>query len=319
MSYKNKESEGFTLIETAIVIMILSLIIVPLFKFMAQERERYGLVKEEEKLERITSALAIYVKANDRFPCPARLDLPVGNAAFGEEEGDGTGCNNAGGITLNSGVREGALPVQTLNLPYYMGYNQYGWKYSYAVTDAVTANNSAELSGVINVLEEDEATAVLGRPYRFVIIDHGKDGKGARSKTGAAGPVCNNSPLDEHNCDDDDEFVDADRRYLTNMYANDYYDDRLIYTFAREESTLWQVADSADPDAAMDIIPRMDTVIGVGTTAPTTNLEVSGGDLSIKDGALETTVDIDADGDISAGQASAGGKAISPVFYYGAP
>ncbi len=331
---KKENTKGFTLIETAIVITILSLVIVPLFKFISQERNKHTQIEEENKLERITSAIASYVKQNDGYPCPAIPTIAVGNSNFGAEK---TPCTAGSNVTLNAGVIKGSLPSGALRLPYHLTVNRYGWKYMYAVTLArVGAGNAAGI-GAIQINDGGGTPVIATKTFKFVVIDPGRDGKGSYSASGGSNgfQLFNFTALDADNCDNDAVFTDTGLQKQNDLNDVNYYDDRIAYTFAREESTMWQITDSVnwvdrngnavqDPgeetNSTMDIIPRMDAAIGVGTNVPDKKLQVgdnfSSGDMNIRSGNLMADDSVYSTSDVTATDVTATGQAISPVFYY---
>ena len=322
---KGNDDCGFTLIETALMVLILSLIVVPLFRFVSAERARYDNIDETARLERIATALSTYVRQNNRYPCPAEPARSQLHANYGLEL-----CTTAGGNVLSSNVRKGMLPVVDLKLPSYMAVNQHGWRYMYAVTNATTAVNGASVVGNIVVRDSGGVPIVqdsLGvtKFSKFVIIDPGMDGKGSYNSSGTAntfncsaadpGPDAD----DVDNCDEDNLFTDKAQQRQADPTNTNYFDDLLVYTFANEESTTWQVTTSDNSTGSIDIIPRVNAPIGVGTDDPQELLQVgdatSNADVMIRSGNLEVEDDVVADDSVEASNVNAT-NAISPVFYY---
>ena len=321
-----QSESGFTLIETALMVLILSLIVVPLFRFVSAERARYENIDDTARLERITSALSTYVRQNGEYPCPAQPARSQAHANYGDAI-----CNTAGGNVLNAGVRKGMLPVVDLKLPAYMATNKYGWRYMYAVTAAVTPNDAASVAGNISVRDKDGNPIVqdsngVAKFSKFVIIDPGSDGKGSYNSSGTANafncPGADPGPDadDVDNCDGDNLFTDKSIQLQTDPANTNYFDDTIVYTFANEESTMWQVTVSDNTDEAIDVIPRVNAPSGVGTDDPQELFEVGSGaanaDIRIRSGNLEVEKDVMADDMVEAGVVDADNAVISPVFYY---
>lgn len=321
-----ESEQGFTLIETALMVLILSLIVVPLFRFVSAERSRYENIDDTARLERITSALSTYVRQNGEYPCPAEPARSRLHANYGKEL-----CTTVGGNVLNAGVRKGMLPVVDLKLPAYMALNKHGWRYMYAVTDAVTPDDTASVVGNISVRDKDGIPIVqdssgVAKFSKFVIIDPGADGKGSYNSSGTANtfncPAADPGPDadDVDNCDEDELFTDKAIQMQADPTNTNYFDDTLVYTFANEESTMWQVTVSDNTDEAIDVIPRVNAPIGVGTDDPQELFEVGSGssnaDIRIRSGNLEVEKDVMADDIVEAGTVDADNAVISPVFYY---
>ena len=83
---------------------------------------------------------------------------------------------------------------------------------------------------------------------------------------------------------------------------------------------MWQVTVSDNTDEAIDVIPRVNAPIGVGTDDPQELFEVGSGaanaDIRIRSGNLEVEKDVMADDMVEAGVVDADNAVISPVFYY---
>ena len=68
---KNKTSSGFTLIEVAIVLVIIGLLIGSLIVPLGSQRQTLHIKQARQELKMIEEAIIGYVIANDRLPCPA--------------------------------------------------------------------------------------------------------------------------------------------------------------------------------------------------------------------------------------------------------
>ena len=62
-----KNNSGFTLIETSILIIMISLILVPLFGYMTQIRLQEKAIAEEAEMDTILAAIAKFLKENNSF------------------------------------------------------------------------------------------------------------------------------------------------------------------------------------------------------------------------------------------------------------
>lgn len=278
---KNTNSQkGFTLIETSIVILLLSLLLVPLFNFMAQQQREKTQIEEETINERVLAGLAIYLKNNGRYPCPADPTLTFGDADFAREDCD---LFPAPADTVMSGD----LPTYTLGLPFRLMMNKSGWKYTYNVIRRETeaANYTGSGSGVITI--QDRGGIDINDQASFVIVNHGKDGKGAYNINGDQSIPCGTAPKDSENCDGDVTFADMMSSPMPNTNNANHYDDLLFYDLAREESTFWMVR--KNDNGGMDITNRNTGNIGINTQGDTLDekLEVRDGNIKIGNGDLK--------------------------------
>ena len=313
-----KNNSGFTLIETSILIIMISLILVPLFGYMTQIRLQEKAIAEEAEMDTILAAIAKFLKENNRYPCPASLNAAKGTAAYGNES-----CG-IGGPGISS---RGGLPTQQLGLSQDYVTNNYDWKYIYAVQadQAVTGTyDSTERDLVINFEGGGSTTSA------FVVINPGADGKGSRNANGSAGPACGGSAAkDAENCDNDITSFDGFNSKLNNINDADYFDDTVSYAVAREESTHWKTRDSTSGNLDISIRKPGGVSIGIdGTTGapadPGANkLLVKGGNIRINrensnGGSLmvDNTIDSEDNVQSSEGNMDVDVEVRSPIYYY---
>ena len=327
--YSYKQT-GFTLIESAIVIMILSFILIPLFHFMNEQEIQKKEYQSERKKERIVSAINQFFKVNKRYPCPVVLASAsnVNNVNFGEE------AANCPADAV--GVTSGGLPVKSLELPWEYASNNYGWYYSYTVTADLASNPDSSGVIIINDGVNNFATNV-----HYVVVDPGKDGKGTRNiQGGAISPIACTGTADSVNCTSPrNEFRESPQADNVSPTASEYYDDTLMYSLASENNALWIVKQSGSTDGKLDIINRNDGMVGLGfsdalgnidAVKPTEKLHVkgskTGGELSAK---INGTIKVDqnvkadrnviADTNVTASGSALEGKVEATSFCYGGP
>lgn len=343
----NTNQRGFTLVEVALIITILGLIIAPFFNFLSQRYLKKELVKSEEKTERITSAISAFLIENGRYPCPARPNDSPEDTTFGRE--------NCSGATGN--IYYGALPTQDLRLPTEDAVNLHGWKYLYAVNQSLTSAATfllAPTSGGITVnidsngdgtidssdtrdLDGDGSADIFqaSSNLHFVVIDPGKDGKGSASLNGSNNYItsgffnCTGSARDVDNCNKDGDFVQMERNTLNSNTSSSYYDDTVIFTLARKESTFWKIDKANTSAAEANITMRAGGSLGVGITDSRTaeaKLHVRGGNLKaingrrsatdVKPGHLITSGNVDVDRNLDAQNANTAYVGAQNGYYY---
>jgi len=101
-SAANYNQLGFSLVEMAIVLVILGFVIAALLLPLQAQRDQNFRVQTENTLAVAQKALLGYAQAKGRLPCPA----PVGSASGLEDPLGGTACT----------VKAGYLPATTLGL-----------------------------------------------------------------------------------------------------------------------------------------------------------------------------------------------------------
>ncbi len=101
MLFTRARQNGFTLIEIAIVLLIVTILLgytVALFP-RQQELKQYRDV--DRKMDEVIAAIIGFAQINGRLPCPA-----IPNSAGNEDGGGVADCNNFGGF----------VPVNTLGI-----------------------------------------------------------------------------------------------------------------------------------------------------------------------------------------------------------
>lgn len=313
---KNRD-KGFTLIESAIVIMVLSFVLIPLFQFMTEQEEQKQRYQSDRKNERIVAAINEYYKVNREYPCPANLATPITNANFGQATACGAGTVSSGG-----------LPVYDLGLPWEYAVNRYGWKYTYHVTRAMT--DGPRDTGIIRI---DDGNSVFAQNIHFIVVDPGKDGKGSRTINGVVSPVVCNTAKDSENCAGAaDLFTEAEISDNENVLDPEYYDDKLLYSLGSPNDSLWLVKNTGSMDNNdLDIINRNDGRIGIGfadtegfisASRPEQKLHVKGGRGGAIGAMINGGVNVDdwirANNNIRAGNnVVIGNDTVAPSFCYG--
>ena len=289
MNMTQKKIAGFTLIELAIVLIIFGFIFAPLIAIIVQiDLDRKGRANLQTN-DRAVAAINYFLKQNGRYPCPADPTLPPGNANFGAE--------NCAGAIATSNIYIGALPVRALGLPFHTAVNKDHWKHIYAVTQALTVGANFNGQGAITVQYDTNAGAVASNIH-FLIVNPGKDGKGAFTLDGIAGPACGTA-LDSENCDDTDAlFRDlALNTDMENITDANFYDDSLAYNHVSEKSDFWVVQQGNA--GRVEIINRTQGNIGIGVANPDQKLDVNGGNVLVQSGNVEIQAGLTVGQDLS--------------------
>jgi len=155
MKRASRRPTGFTLIELAMVLFIVSLLIGGLLMPLAAQNEIRGRQETQTALSNIREALIGFALVNGRLPCPAVAGIPTGTTVSGLEAGreatSPLGTNGpcacatsaTSGIAGNAGAGAvacddttpggvtGVLPWATLGVP---ESDAWGNRYTYRVT-----------------------------------------------------------------------------------------------------------------------------------------------------------------------------------------
>jgi prepilin-type N-terminal cleavage/methylation domain-containing protein len=211
---------GFTLVEMAIVLLIVALLLGGMLVPLSAQMEQRNISETRKTLDEIQQALIGFAVINGRLPCPADGTTPTGgtNAALvpaGQEY-----KNPTVGSPYTCANLVGVLTWATL------GVNEtdaWGRRYTYQVkanwsdsTDGTGAGGCEVTPGVsfqlwssanLNILATVGGTGLTSNLVPAVIVSHGKNGYGAYTPNG--GPRLGASPdADEaDNSDGDVSFV----------------------------------------------------------------------------------------------------------------
>ena len=130
---------GFTLVEIAIVVIIMGALFVFLMPLSSCILENQKREITRQKLKNIESAMANYVAINKRLPCPADGTIAPGNANAGVE-----GARTGGDCTNNQ--ISGVVPWVTLGLT--QADIQDGWYHliTYRAAFSLTRDNVLDMS-----------------------------------------------------------------------------------------------------------------------------------------------------------------------------
>jgi len=196
MNRSASHNSGFSLIEMAVVLLIVGLLIGGAVGSLGalQQRQRYS--GTEAQLEEIRDALIAFAVVNRRLPCPADPTLADTVAGAGlERVPTAAGCT--GGIV-------GAVPWATLGLSQVDGW---GRRFTYRVSAGFARQAPAfTLAATGDATVRNAGAVVLATNLPAVVVSHGANARGSRGPGGtasAAGP----DAREIENSDGDAEFV----------------------------------------------------------------------------------------------------------------
>ncbi len=227
-------SRGFTLVEMAMVLMIIGLLLGGLVPTISSQMEQQQTRETRKQLDEIQQALVGYAIINGRLPCPANPTIATGQSTAGAEAVTGTACS-----TVANNAAVGVLPWATL------GVNEtdaWGNRFTYRVTaifaDEVSTDTfggscpsgtTATLSsfalcssGNLDVQSSASGGTSIAINVPAVVISHGKNGGGAYTQQGTQ--VTNSSDADEQENSDGS----ADNNYVSHTPTPNF-DDLVIW------------------------------------------------------------------------------------------
>lgn len=188
---------GFTLVEMAIVLVIVGLLLGGLLMPLSAQVEQQRISETQKMLEEIKEALIGFAIANGRLPCPAPAATATGAALAGLEPNPiAGGCANVAGV----------LPWATLGVS---ETDAWGNRYTYRVTREFTRTVPQTTFASCAALPPSNPTlaafalcsrgdmtllstgggSTLSNTIPVVIISHGKSGNGAYNTQGTQLPL----------------------------------------------------------------------------------------------------------------------------------
>lgn len=211
--------DGFTLIEISIALIFFGLLVGAAVTGLKAVEGAERTQVTNERLSNIQDAISIYIQRNGFAPCVAGRTHAVNTAEYGREQlnagvRDCTVAPNPAGAPevaefyrvdqFGTNVQIGAVPARSLNLPDDHMYDGWGNQFTYAVTESMTIDPAGYQAndGVIPVQNSDATTPVLATDEgMYVVVSHGRDGRGAFARNGAQFQPCNAATRDGDNCD----------------------------------------------------------------------------------------------------------------------
>lgn len=194
---------GFSLIELSVVLTIVAVVLAAGIDIIAGGKVE-KIESTKDRIEVIKGALTNYRnRNNNKMPCPAPIEAPVGDSRFGNALSElqckltavGTGTFR----DLTSGIRIGAVPVNTLGLANKYAFDSWGNRITYVVSeDAVDGTDT--ITGSIPITDQNDT--VIASPI-FLVMSHGADGLGAYNYNGVVANPCDNlaaTRIDAANC-----------------------------------------------------------------------------------------------------------------------
>jgi prepilin-type N-terminal cleavage/methylation domain-containing protein len=236
---KPASQNGFTLIEMAIVLMIVALLLGGMLVPLSAQMDQRNISDTQKSLSEIKEALIGYALANGRLPCPAVPTTPTGQTV------SGVGAGTA--VPLSSNVcpiLTGVVPWATLGVT---ETDAWGDRFTYRVTSDYSDSISSATytsgcvspapspaptqasfalcsAGNLNVRSAapPAANTIIAGSVPAVIISHGKNRAGAYTPQGTQVAVGSNA----------DEVENSDGTLDTNYVGhtlNSTFDDLVVW------------------------------------------------------------------------------------------
>ncbi len=270
-----KSEGGFSLLELAVVMIIIGVLTVPIlqgYKIYQEEKKKGDTLGAQLD---VSTAASNYWGVQKHYPCPSDRSIPFGEAGHGVSNcalvmalGPNSCSPNDGVCKAVQGGLEvfiGGVPYSTMGIPYYETLDGWGRGLTYAVTGALAdpAIPFDANDGAIQITNENGLLS--DTLYHGVLVSHGPNGAGSFNMNGIQQP-CVMTYAEAENCDNDGLFMNA----LISLGENNNYFDDLVNFSGWTQSAIWEYTTEEDVKSANT------GNVGVGTTTPTAKLDVAG-------------------------------------------
>ncbi|MEQ1789410.1 MAG: prepilin-type N-terminal cleavage/methylation domain-containing protein [Rickettsiales bacterium] len=254
---KNYRKSAFTLLELAVVLIIVALIAGIGLSSSKDAIDSANQVATQNRLDTIEKALFTFWQKNGRLPCPADATLATSNASYGVE-GSCASANFTSATNLYKAA-EGAVPIVTLGLPKDFIYDGWKRKIAYAVKPEYAAayareripvkSSSCVADTAIRIKDAGGSDRSISAMY--ALISYGKNGHGGYPIAGSTRYNAGSTNADElincHcnasgvNTTYDGNYVQRNQNLNSGTAAN-YFDDIVRYKERWQMSTPEDIA-----------------------------------------------------------------------------
>lgn len=240
---RGHSSRGFTLVDTAILVLVSSLILGLLLDMLKVKVQQDNREETRQKVEAINEQIQEFLSDEQRYPCAARLtDLPD-QTQFGTEVlspnptilGCGTAApsgtlNTTGPAPALRTIRIGMVPVRTLNLPDDYAFDAWGNRILYAITVVQSRSGIYQPgNGALNIIDRNGVNLMTPpNTLDYVVLAPGAMNQGHYSLSGQVSGTCaGGNTLERENCNMNAVFRSA--IHLTMDDPAQDFDDIIAY------------------------------------------------------------------------------------------
>jgi len=229
--------QGFTLVELAIVLVIVGVLMGGFIGSLASRIENTRKSDTADELRDIKQAMMAYAFVNGYLPCPDCDVAGGGGTCVAADVGDGVADFVVGGACKEA-EEAGSVPWVTLGLG---RSDAWGTRYRYAVQDAY-ANSGASFvltsaAGNKDIQEPDfdanatgSVSKTLANNVVAIVLSQGKNGYGGISETNVARDAVPVANIDEtENVNDDNSYYLRSETETGANIAGGEFDDIIIW------------------------------------------------------------------------------------------
>lgn len=226
-------TQGYTLMELALVLAILGVILAGGLALYQQRSEAIKKEKTQQKLAIIDQALKDFFASNRFLPCPANANTVEAGGGFGVAVAYNPATHLCPNPQADPNDAKGMVPVRTLGLADDLAYDGWGRRFTYQLSSwmgtELDFEDEENAKGAIDVYNP-QGIRLTHAEYKaaYVLISHGSNGFYSWSKAGAyiPGTAAINASIENYNASG------ADMAFMIGDFARDFDDVGLYRTKA---------------------------------------------------------------------------------------
>lgn len=251
MTHKRNYIQGYTLIELAVSLAILSLLLSSGLMIFDQFQLKNKFKETNKKLEIIEEAIKTFVKINGYIPCPASINSLESESSFGDSAGVYDTVSHTCSNSLTNEV--GILPSKQLGIRGNYVFDAWGNRFVYRVATGLGDNADFSISGNgsfngdIKVVDNqgNELTKIdnnIPNNYgaAYVIISYGQNSNGAWNNNLN---FVSQTSLPESGSLEAQNLNHINKVYIDGRFAKDF-DDIVKY---KRKDQLWNISYAKSP------------------------------------------------------------------------
>jgi len=243
LKISKNHKKAYSLIELAIVILIVSILISGGMSFATRSAHNAKLQITNDRMASISEALSTFLAVNKRLPCPASLvEAKTLSPDYGDEGSSAGSCSGAGYTSTSSpNLVYGMVPVHKLGLESDIAEDGFGSKIGYFVDKRFTSSSTfGTATATGNIIIKNRSGGVLHvitNDAIMALVSYGSNKSGAYDSNASDVSIQNarSSDIDEFENDIDSGDTESfDNILISDSRDSEIFDDVIFYKTRNE-------------------------------------------------------------------------------------
>ncbi len=308
MQRKPSSQAGYNLLQMSLALLVIGICIGAFFSVYTLYDKSQKIKSTDENIASAINKVQDYRNITGAYPCPGPLSVDRSDPNYGHASkcqptlappypanspngllpgtcGTAVGTKglcveqNTVGALVNPRVIIGAIPFRDLQIDEKSTFDGYGRRLVYAVTESMTDKSKFdEKNGAIDIVNATGVSQTKpAGTASFVVISPGPTGVGGYMNVGSLYAPCAGAGKDLKNCNAGFESGVSDSTTaifvsipISTAPGANFFDDSIDY-YSQNVDPTWKRTD-LEKENIEDLSPKF---VGVGTSLPTTELEIS--------------------------------------------